>query len=85
MDRGLWRYSRHPSYFGDAMFWWGVWLFALETRSGWWTLIAPALMTFLLLRVSGVALTERTISKRRPAYARYVERTSSFVPRSPRD
>jgi steroid 5-alpha reductase family enzyme len=84
MDRGLWRYSRHPNYFGDTVFWWGIWLLALATGSGWWTLIGPALMTFLLLRVSGVALTERTIERRRPEYARYVERTSAFVPRRPR-
>lgn len=84
MDRGLWRYSRHPNYFGDTVFWWGIWLIALATGSGWWTLVGPALMTFLLLRVSGVAMTERTIGKRRPEYARYVERTSAFVPRPPR-
>jgi steroid 5-alpha reductase family enzyme len=81
---GLWRYSRHPNYFGDACVWWGIWLIALETGSAWWTAIGPALMTFLLLRVSGVALTERTIAERRPGYAEYARSTSAFVPRRPR-
>lgn len=84
MDEGLWHYSRHPNYFGDAVFWWGIWLIALETGSAWWTAIGPAVMTLLLLRVSGVALTEKTISKRRPGYVDYVERTSAFIPLPPR-
>lgn len=84
MDSGLWRYSRHPNYFGDGLFWWGVWLIALETGSAWWTAIGPATMTLVLLRVSGVALTERTISDRRPDYRDYVERTSPFVPLPPK-
>lgn len=81
---GLWRYSRHPNYFGEACVWWGIWLIALETGSAWWTVIGPALMTFLLVRVSGVALTERTIAGRRPGYDEYVKRTSAFVPLPPR-
>ena len=81
---GLWRYSRHPNYFGEVCVWWGIWLIALETGSAWWTAIGPALLTFLLLRVSGVALTEKTITSRRPGYAEYVRRTSAFVPRRPR-
>jgi steroid 5-alpha reductase family enzyme len=80
MDSGIWRYSRHPNYFGDACFWWGVWLIALATGSAWWTAIGPALMTLFLLRVSGVALTERTIASRRPGYDEYVKVTSAFVP-----
>lgn len=84
MDTGIWRYSRHPNYFGDACFWWGIWLIALETGSAWWTAIGPALITFMLLRVSGVALTERTITSRRPGYADYVARTSAFVPLPPK-
>lgn len=83
MDRGLWRYSRHPNYFGEVCVWWGIWLIALETGSAWWSLIGPAMITFMLLRVSGVALTERTIADRRPGYAAYVRRTSAFVPRPP--
>jgi steroid 5-alpha reductase family enzyme len=83
MDRGLWRYTRHPNYFGDCLVWWGLYLFALAAGA-WWTAIGPALMTFLLVRVSGVALLERTISKRRPNYAEYVARTSAFLPWPPR-
>lgn len=84
MDEGLWRYSRHPNYFGDALFWWGIWVIAVETGSAWWTAIGPAVMTLFLLRVSGVALTEKTIANRRPGYAEYVERTSAFVPLPPK-
>ena len=84
MDRGLWRYSRHPNYFGEVCVWWGIWLVALETGSAWWTAVGPAVLTFLLLRVSGVALTEKTISSRRPGYEEYVRRTSAFVPLPPK-
>ena len=84
MDQGLWRYSRHPNYFGNATLWFGIWLIALETGSAWWTVIGPVVMTFFLLRVSGVALTEKTIGKRRPGYPEYVERTSAFVPLPPK-
>ncbi len=83
MDRGLWRYTRHPNYFGDALAWWGIATFAFATGA-WWTAFAPALMTFLLLRVSGVVLLEKSMAKRRPAYEAYVRRTSAFVPWPPR-
>lgn len=85
MDRGLWRYTRHPNYFGDSVLWWGIWLLAVGSGGAWWTLIGPALMTFLLLKVSGVALTEADISGRRPGYAEYIRRTSSFIPLPPKD
>ena len=84
MDRGLWRYTRHPNYFGDCVAWWGIFVVALGGPLGLVSIVGPAVMTFLLLRVSGVALLERTISKRRPAYEDYVRRTSAFVPRPPR-
>jgi steroid 5-alpha reductase family enzyme len=84
MDRGLWRYTRHPNYFGDALAHWGLFLIALASPSGWLTALSPALMTFLLLRVSGVALLERSISKRRPEYAEYQRRTSAFLPLPPK-
>ena len=83
MDRGLWRYSRHPNYFGDCLVWWGIFLPAIAAGSAW-TIAGPLVMTFLLLRVSGVALLERTIAERRPGYADYARRTSAFVPRAPR-
>lgn len=84
MDRGLWRYTRHPNYFGDAALWWGYWIIAAGTPWGSATVFAPALMTFLLVRVSGVAMLERTIGGRRPGYEEYVRRTSAFIPRPPR-
>lgn len=84
MQSGLWRYTRHPNYFGDAVAHWGLFAIALATPHGWLTALSPALMTFLLLRVSGVALLERSIGKRRPDYAAYRERTSAFIPLPPR-
>lgn len=84
MDRGLWRYTRHPNYFGDCCVWWGIFLVAAETPAGRWGTIGPIVMTLFLLKVSGVALLERDIGERRPGYARYVERTSAFLPRRPR-
>jgi steroid 5-alpha reductase family enzyme len=84
MDRGLWRYTRHPNYFGDCCVWWGLYAIAAATPLGFWTFLSPVAMTFLLLRVSGVALLERSIGKRRPEYASYVGRTSAFFPLPPR-
>ncbi|MDJ0864267.1 MAG: DUF1295 domain-containing protein [Gammaproteobacteria bacterium] len=79
MDRGLWRYTRHPNYFGEFCVWWGYYLLAVGA-GGWWSIISPAIMTFLLLKVSGVVMLERDIVKRRPAYRDYVERTNAFFP-----
>jgi steroid 5-alpha reductase family enzyme len=84
LDSGLWRYSRHPNYFGESLLWWGYGAFALGVPGGFWTLFAPLAMTFLLLRVSGVPLLEAGMEKRRPGYRGYIERTSSFVPWPPR-
>ena len=84
MDRGLWRFTRHPNYFGDAVVWWSLWLVAIGAGAAWWTLVGPALMTLFLVRVSGAALLESDIAERRPDYAAYIERTSSFVPWPPR-
>jgi steroid 5-alpha reductase family enzyme len=84
MDRGVWRYTRHPNYFGDALAHWGLFTIALGAPHGWRTALSPVLMTFLLLRVSGVALLERSIGKRRPEYAEYQRRTSAFFPLPPR-
>jgi len=83
MQTGLWRYTRHPNYFGDALVWWGIGLVAAGAGP-WWSLAGPALMTFLLVRVSGVALLEKDIGSRRPGYADYVARTSAFIPLPPR-
>lgn len=84
MDRGLWRYTRHPNYFGNACLWWGFGLIALAAGA-WWALVSPVVMTFLLLKVSGVSLLEQDIGERRPKYADYVARTSAFFPLPPKD
>jgi steroid 5-alpha reductase family enzyme len=84
LDRGLWRYTRHPNYFGDCCVWWAFYAFACATPHGWWTFIGPVVMTVLLVRVSGVPMLERSLLARKPGYAAYVARTSSFVPMPPR-
>jgi steroid 5-alpha reductase family enzyme len=86
LQQGLWRYSRHPNYFGEACVWWGLGAMAIAGAglAGAWALASPVLMTLLLLRVSGVTLMERDIGERRPAYRDYVRRTSAFVPLPPR-
>lgn len=83
MDRGLWRYTRHPNYFGDFCVWWGLYLIALEAGH-WWTIIGALVMSILLLRYSGVGLLEKTIVNRRPEYADYIKRTNAFFPGPPR-
>jgi steroid 5-alpha reductase family enzyme len=82
MDRGLWRYTRHPNYFGDFTVWWGLYLIALSAGA-WWTIAGPLVITLLLTRVSGKDHLERSMAER-PGYADYVARTSGFVPLPPR-
>lgn len=84
MNRGLWRYTRHPNYFGDFCIWWGFYLLSLGAGA-WWTFYGPLLMTGLLLKVSGVALLEKDIGDRRPGYAEYIRRTNAFFPGPPKD
>ena len=79
LDSGLWKFTRHPNYFGEFTLWWGFYLIALSAGA-WWTIIAPLLMTVLLLKVSGVALLEKDISERRPKYKAYIEATNAFFP-----
>ena len=79
LDHGLWRYTRHPNYFGNFTLWWGFFLIALSA-GGWWTVISPVLMSFLLLKVSGVQLLEKDITERRPKYREYIARTNAFFP-----
>lgn len=86
LDTGLWRYTRHPNYFGDALSWWGIWLVAAD--AGWQvalaSLIGPLFLTFTLTRWSGKALLEKGLHKSRPGYADYVQRTSGFIPWPPK-
>jgi len=84
LDTGLWRYTRHPNYFGDACVWWGLYLIAAETGPGLWSIAGPLFLTFTLTRWSGIGLTEKAIHKSRPGYADYVKRTSAFIPWPPK-
>ncbi len=83
LNTGVWRYTRHPNYFGDAAQWWAYYLVAVAA-GGWWTLFSPALMTGLLLRVSGVTLLEKTLQETKPGYKEYAETTSEFIPWFPK-
>jgi steroid 5-alpha reductase family enzyme len=84
MDKGLWRYTRHPNYFGDFCVWWGLFLIAAECGSAAVGIIGPIVMSTLLMKVSGKDLLERTIGKRRPGYVDYVRRTNGFFPGPPK-
>ncbi|MFP4554092.1 MAG: DUF1295 domain-containing protein [Actinomycetota bacterium] len=83
MDRGLWRYTRHPNYFGDFCVWWGIYLVA-AAGGAWWAVFSPIVMSALLLRYSGVELLEKTITRRRPEYEEYIRTTNAFFPGPPR-
>jgi len=84
MDQGLWRYTRHPNYFGDACVFWGLYLIAAETGLGLWSIFGPALLTWTLVKWSGAALLERRLKRSRPGYVEYLERTSPFIPWPPK-
>ena len=84
LDTGLWRYSRHPNYFGETCVWWGYWLVACEVPWGWLTAYSPALMTWSIMGMMGKELVERRMLKKRPGYEDYVRRTSGFFPWPPR-
>ena len=83
MNRGVWRYTRHPNYFGDATQWWAYYLIA-AAAGGFFTIFSPILMTTLLVRVSGVALLEKTLKDEIPGYNEYMETTNAFIPWFPR-
>ena len=84
MDGGLWRYTRHPNYFGDACVWWGLFLCAANAPIGWATVVSPLLMTYLLVNGSGKPMLERQLSSSKPGWADYAARTSGFLPLPPR-
>lgn len=84
LDEGLFRWSRHPNYFGETLVAWAFWLAALDARFGAFTVVGPAMMTWLLLRVSGVSMLDEHMLRTKPGYADYVRRTSPFFPRPPR-
>jgi steroid 5-alpha reductase family enzyme len=83
LSSGVWKYTRHPNYFGDAAQWWGFYLIAAAS-GGWWTIFSPVLMTLFLMRVSGVTLLEKTLSTEKPGYRDYMETTSEFIPWPPK-
>jgi steroid 5-alpha reductase family enzyme len=84
LDTGLWRYTRHPNYFGDACVWWGLWLIAAETRLGLFAIVGPAYLVYTLTRWSGVPTVEGRMRRRKPAYEDYMRRTSGFFPWPPK-
>jgi len=84
LDTGLWRYTRHPNYFGDACVWWGLWLVAAETTLGLFSIIGPAYLVFTLTRWSGVPTVEGRLKRRKPGYEDYMRRTSGFIPWPPK-
>ncbi len=84
MTTGLWAWTRHPNYFGDAAVWTGITLIALDSPFGVWTIASPAVMVFFLVRISGVAMTERHMMKKYPEYAAYKKRVNGFIPLPPK-
>ena len=84
MDRGLWAYTRHPNYFGECLIWWGIFVIALAVPNSWWTVLSPVLVTSVLLKMTGIPLTEKVLVTRRPGYRAYIERTNAFFPWFPK-
>jgi steroid 5-alpha reductase family enzyme len=84
MDQGLWRYTRHPNYFGDACVWTGIWLVVAGSWAGLATVVGPIAMTLFLTKVTGAALNEKGMRKSKPGYDEYVRRTSGFIPMPPK-
>lgn len=84
MNRGLWAYTRHPNYFGEALIWWGIFIIGLSTPNSWWTVISPIVITAVLLKMTGIPLSEALLVERRPGYAEYIQKTSAFIPWLPK-
>jgi steroid 5-alpha reductase family enzyme len=85
MNRGLWAYTRHPNYFGECLVWWGIFFVTLATPSGGWWVISPIIITTVLVKMTGIPLTEKSILDRRPAYKTYIQNTSAFFPWFPKE
>ncbi len=83
LDKGLWRYTRHPNYFGDFLVWWGLYFVALSVTRAWWTIVGPITMSIFLMKISGVTLLEKSLEKTKPGYASYAQRTNAFFPGPP--
>ncbi|MCH2201487.1 MAG: DUF1295 domain-containing protein [Fuerstiella sp.] len=84
LETGLWRFTRHPNYFGDFLVWWGLYFVAVSASGAWWTVIGPVVMSLFLMRISGVTLLEKTLKKTKPQYVDYISRTNAFFPGLPR-
>jgi steroid 5-alpha reductase family enzyme len=84
MDRGLWAYTRHPNYFGECLIWWGIFFIALSAPTSWWTILSPLTITAVLLKMTGIPLTEKTMISHRPGYNEYIQRTNAFIPWFPK-
>lgn len=81
MDQGLWRYTRHPNYFGECLIWWGLFFITLSDPQNWWTIASPVIITLVLLKMTGIPLTEKLIVENRPGYREYIKNTPAFFPR----
>lgn len=84
MNKGLWRYSRHPNYFGECLIWWGIFLITLATPYGFWTIVSPIIITVVLLKITGITITEKSILETKPGYRDYISKTSAFIPWFPK-
>jgi steroid 5-alpha reductase family enzyme len=84
MVQGLWAYTRHPNYFGECFMWWGIFLIVFSTPNSWWTILSPLTITAVLLKMTGIPLTEKTIVTHRPGYKEYIQRTNAFFPWFPK-
>ena len=84
MDRGLWRYTRHPNYFGECLIWWGLFVIAMSDPQLWWTMASPVIVTVVLLKMTGIPLTEKLLVEKRPGYEHYIHTTPAFFPWIPK-